>query len=163
MNVTAGLGGMGGAQPLAITMNGGVALIAEVERWRIQKRIETKYCDLFFENIDDAIDRALEAKEKGEGRMNGAGSRETHHSQPSCLHHTRPVFAHSSTITSSSRGSRPRPWRACCCAQAGQPAPRRPVCPLHPAIKADEGESLPAPSARVRRKLPRTRVLSSPF
>ncbi len=66
LNVTAGLGGMGGAQPLAITMNGGVALIAEVERWRIQKRIETKYCDLFYENIDDAIDRALEAKEKGE-------------------------------------------------------------------------------------------------
>jgi urocanate hydratase len=66
LNVTAGLGGMGGAQPLAITMNEGVALIAEVERWRIDKRIETKYCDIWFENIDDAIDRALEAKEKGE-------------------------------------------------------------------------------------------------
>ncbi len=67
INVTAGLGGMGGAQPLAITMNEGVALIAEVELWRIQKRIETKYCDLFFENMDDAIDRALEAKQNGEG------------------------------------------------------------------------------------------------
>jgi urocanate hydratase len=66
INVTAGLGGMGGAQPLAITMNGGVALIAEVELWRIQKRIETKYCDLFFENMDEAIDRALEAKQDGE-------------------------------------------------------------------------------------------------
>ena len=66
INVTAGLGGMGGAQPLAITMNEGVALIAEVELWRIQKRIETKYCDLFFENIDEAIDRALEAKQNGE-------------------------------------------------------------------------------------------------
>ncbi len=66
LNVTAGLGGMGGAQPLAITMNEGVALIAEVERWRIEKRIETKYCDLWFENIDDAIDRALEAKQNGE-------------------------------------------------------------------------------------------------
>ena len=43
LNVTAGLGGMGGAQPLAITMNEGVALIAEVEKWRIEKRIETKY------------------------------------------------------------------------------------------------------------------------
>ncbi len=43
LNVTAGLGGMGGAQPLAITMNEGVALIAEVELWRIEKRIETKY------------------------------------------------------------------------------------------------------------------------
>ncbi len=66
LNVTAGLGGMGGAQPLAITMNEGVALIAEVERWRIEKRIESKYCDLYYENIDDAIDRALEAKSAGE-------------------------------------------------------------------------------------------------
>src|SRR5436190_9695786 len=63
LSVTAGLGGMGGAQPLAITMNEGVALIAEVEEWRIDKRIETKYCDIWFENIDDAIDRALEAKQ----------------------------------------------------------------------------------------------------
>jgi len=66
LNVTAGLGGMGGAQPLAITMNEGVALIAEVEQWRIQKRIETKYCDIWFESIDEAIDRALEAKQNGE-------------------------------------------------------------------------------------------------
>ena len=66
LNVTAGLGGMGGAQPLAITMNEGVALIAEVELWRIQKRIETKYCDIWFENTDEAIDRALEAKQNGE-------------------------------------------------------------------------------------------------
>ena len=62
LNVTAGLGGMGGAQPLAITMNEGVALIAEVEWWRIEKRIETKYLDLAVQNIDDAIDQALEAK-----------------------------------------------------------------------------------------------------
>lgn len=65
-NVTAGLGGMGGAQPLAITMNEGVALIAEVELWRIEKRIETGYLDLFFDSIDEAIDRALEAKQNGE-------------------------------------------------------------------------------------------------
>jgi urocanate hydratase len=66
LNVTAGLGGMGGAQPLAITMNEGVALIAEVEEWRIDKRIETKYLDVKITGIDAAIDRALEAKEKGE-------------------------------------------------------------------------------------------------
>jgi len=63
LNVTAGLGGMGGAQPLAITMNEGVALIAEAEWWRIEKRIETKYLDLAVQNIDEAIDRALEAKQ----------------------------------------------------------------------------------------------------
>jgi urocanate hydratase len=62
LNVTAGLGGMGGAQPLAITMNEGVALIAEVENWRIQKRLETKYLDYAVENLDEAIDKALQAK-----------------------------------------------------------------------------------------------------
>ena len=66
LNVTAGLGGMGGAQPLAITMNGGVALIAEVEEWRIDKRLETRYLDLKITSIDAAIDRALEARKKGE-------------------------------------------------------------------------------------------------
>ncbi len=62
LSVTAGLGGMGGAQPLAITMNDGVCLIAEVEDWRIDKRLETKYLDEKFIDIDEAIDRALEAK-----------------------------------------------------------------------------------------------------
>jgi urocanate hydratase len=64
LNVTAGLGGMGGAQPLAITMNEGVCLAAEVEKWRIEKRLETKYLDLMIEDIDAAIDKALEAKMK---------------------------------------------------------------------------------------------------
>ena len=66
LNVTAGLGGMGGAQPLAITMNEGVALIAEVEEWRIDKRIETRYLDVKITDIDAAIDRAVQAKENGE-------------------------------------------------------------------------------------------------
>jgi urocanate hydratase len=66
LNITAGLGGMGGAQPLAITMNEGIALIAEVEEWRIDKRIETKYLDVKITNIDAAIDRAIQAKENGE-------------------------------------------------------------------------------------------------
>jgi urocanate hydratase len=65
LNVTAGLGGMGGAQPLAITMNGGVALIAEVEEWRIDKRLETKYLDEKYTDIDKAINAALEYKIKG--------------------------------------------------------------------------------------------------
>ena len=65
LNVTAGLGGMGGAQPLAITMNEGVALIAEVEYWRIQKRLETKYLDYGSRNLDEAIDLAVSAKAEG--------------------------------------------------------------------------------------------------
>lgn len=67
LNVTAGLGGMGGAQPLAITMNEGVALIAEVEEWRIDKRIETRYLDEKYTDIDEAIDRSLTLKAEGKG------------------------------------------------------------------------------------------------
>ena len=67
LNVTAGLGGMGGAQPLAITMNEGVALVAEVEEWRINKRLETKYLDEKIIDIDEAIDKALQYKKEGRG------------------------------------------------------------------------------------------------
>ncbi len=66
LNVTAGLGGMGGAQPLAITMNEGVCLAADVEKWRIEKRIETRYIDKIYENIDEAIDEAVRAKNNNE-------------------------------------------------------------------------------------------------
>lgn len=66
LNVTAGLGGMGGAQPLAITMNEGVCLAAEMEEWRIKKRLETRYLDFMTKNIDQGIDMALAAKEKGD-------------------------------------------------------------------------------------------------
>lgn len=65
LSVTAGLGGMGGAQPLSVTMNNGVCLAAEVEKWRIEKRLETKYLDEMVENIDEAIDKAVKAKEEG--------------------------------------------------------------------------------------------------
>jgi urocanate hydratase len=60
--LTAGLGGMGGAQPLSVTMNGGVALCVEVDPARIQKRLETRYLDVMSDNLDDAIKRASEAK-----------------------------------------------------------------------------------------------------
>lgn len=65
LNVTAGLGGMGGAQPLAITMNEGVCLAAEMEEWRIDKRLETRYLDEKYLDVDQAIDRALECKRQG--------------------------------------------------------------------------------------------------
>ncbi len=78
LNVTAGLGGMGGAQPLAITMNGGVALVAEVEEWRIDKRIGTKYLDIKINDIDAAIDQALEARQKGTALSIGVLSNAVH-------------------------------------------------------------------------------------
>lgn len=55
LSVTAGLGGMGGAQPLAITMNGGVALCIEVDPHRIQRRLETKYVDVSTSNLEEAL------------------------------------------------------------------------------------------------------------
>lgn len=71
LSVTAGLGGMGGAQPLAVTMNDGVCLVAEVEEWRIQKRLQTRYLDEQMESIDAAIDRALELRKQGVKRSIG--------------------------------------------------------------------------------------------
>ena len=71
LNVTAGLGGMGGAQPLAITMNEGVALIAEVEEWRIDKRITTKYLDEKYTDIDEAIDKAISYKQQAASKSIG--------------------------------------------------------------------------------------------
>lgn len=59
--VTAGLGGMGGAQPLAVTMNGGVVIAIEVDAWRIGRRIETRYCDVSAKSLDEALALAQEA------------------------------------------------------------------------------------------------------
>jgi urocanate hydratase len=73
ITLTAGLGGMGGAQPLAITMNGGVALCIEVERERIARRLETRYLDEEADDLEDAIRRCEAAK--GEGRALSVGLR----------------------------------------------------------------------------------------
>jgi urocanate hydratase len=64
--VTAGLGGMGGAQPLAATMNEATCLVAEVDRTRIQRRIEKRYLDEEAPSLDAAIERALAARDAGE-------------------------------------------------------------------------------------------------
>jgi len=63
---TGGLGGMGGAQPLAVTMNGGVCIAAEVDEERIDRRIETGYCMEKTDDLDEAIRRAEEAAAAGE-------------------------------------------------------------------------------------------------
>ena len=60
--LTAGLGGMGGAQPLAVTMNEGVALVVEVDRARAQRRLDTRYLDELTDNLEDAMTRVEEAK-----------------------------------------------------------------------------------------------------
>ena len=64
LTLTAGLGGMGGAQPLAVTMNNGVAIIAEVDEHRIQRRLETRYLDVMVKDFDEAVKMAMEAKTK---------------------------------------------------------------------------------------------------
>jgi urocanate hydratase len=65
LTVTAGLGGMGGAQPLAVTMNEGVALCVDVDPHRVRRRLETRYLDEVADDLDDAIARVLAAKSDG--------------------------------------------------------------------------------------------------
>ena len=64
--VTAGLGGMGGAQPLAATMCGAAFLGIDVDAWRIQRRVETGYCDRMETDLDSALELVLNARDKGE-------------------------------------------------------------------------------------------------
>jgi urocanate hydratase len=64
--VTAGLGGMGGAQPLAVTMNEGVCLVAEVDRARIERRLNTRYLDTVAPDVSTAVERALAARDRRE-------------------------------------------------------------------------------------------------
>ncbi len=66
ITLTAGLGGMGGAQPLAVTMNGGVAICVDCDQSRITRRIEYGYLDEQADDLDDAIRRAVAARDKGE-------------------------------------------------------------------------------------------------
>ena len=66
LTLTAGLGGMGGAQPLAITMNGGVALCVEVDADHIRRRMDTGYLDESYEVVEEAVERALGARENRE-------------------------------------------------------------------------------------------------
>ncbi|MFC0475415.1 urocanate hydratase [Robertmurraya beringensis] len=66
ITVTAGLGGMGGAQPLAVTMNGGVCIGIDVDESRIDRRIETRYTDVKTDSLDKAIEMAKNAKLAGE-------------------------------------------------------------------------------------------------
>jgi len=62
VTLTAGLGGMGGAQPLAVTMNGGVVIVVEVDPHRIERRLETRYLDVVADDLDDALARAEAAR-----------------------------------------------------------------------------------------------------
>ncbi|RAP24771.1 Urocanate hydratase [Brevibacillus laterosporus] len=65
ITLTAGLGGMGGAQPLAVTMNEGVVIAVDVDATRIQRRIDTRYCDVMVRDLDAAWEMATEAKNEG--------------------------------------------------------------------------------------------------
>ena len=69
--LTAGLGEMGGAQPLAVTMNEGVALVVEIDKRAIERRLKHGYLEMWTDNLKEAIDLALEAKEKGIPRSIG--------------------------------------------------------------------------------------------
>ncbi len=69
--LTAGLGGMGGAQPLAVTMNEGVAVVVEVDRARAQRRVDTGYLDVIADDLEEAMTLAQESQARGEARSIG--------------------------------------------------------------------------------------------
>ncbi|PTH70559.1 urocanate hydratase [Staphylococcus agnetis] len=81
ITLTAGLGGMGGAQPLAVTMNEGVVIGVDVDASRIQKRIDTRYCDIMMHSLDEALEKAEEAKNNGQALSIGlvGNAAEIHH------------------------------------------------------------------------------------
>ncbi|MBA8762134.1 urocanate hydratase [Staphylococcus coagulans] len=81
ITLTAGLGGMGGAQPLAVTMNEGVVIGVDVDPSRIHKRIDTKYCDIITDYLDEALEKAEKAKQNGEALAIGlvGNAAEVHH------------------------------------------------------------------------------------
>ncbi|TQL77368.1 urocanate hydratase [Stackebrandtia endophytica] len=64
LTLTAGCGGMGGAQPLAVTMNGGACLIIDVDPVRLRRRVETRYLDVVADSLDEAVEMATRAREE---------------------------------------------------------------------------------------------------
>ena len=96
ITVTAGLGGMGGAQPLAITMNGGVALCVDVDPERVARRIEHRYLDEVADSLDDAVTRCVAARDARVGavgrcrRQRGDGPAGTRRAGLSGRHRHRP-------------------------------------------------------------------------
>ena len=71
ITVTAGLGGMGGAQPLAVTLNGGVIIAIEVNEQRIKRRLDTGYLDTWTDDLDEALQMAESARDAGEAKSIG--------------------------------------------------------------------------------------------
>ncbi|MCA2215424.1 urocanate hydratase [Jidongwangia harbinensis] len=71
LTLTAGCGGMGGAQPLAVTMNGGVCLIVDVDRTRLQRRVDTRYLDVIADDLDSAVRAAEQARSQRQARSIG--------------------------------------------------------------------------------------------
>jgi len=69
--LTAGIGGMGGAQPLSVKMAGGVCLCCDAEKWRIEKRLGTKYLDQLVGSFEEALTLALEYQKRGEAQSIG--------------------------------------------------------------------------------------------
>src|SRR5699024_3008831 len=81
VTMTAGLGGMGGAQPLAVSINGGIAICVEVDGTLIQKRLDTKYMDTKTDSLEEVLEMAEAARDKGEALSIGllGNASEIHH------------------------------------------------------------------------------------
>ena len=84
LTLTGGCGGMGGAQPLAVTMNDGVCLIVDVDESRLRRRVEHRYLDEVAPDLDDAVESALRAKAERRALVGRASSATAPRCSPSC-------------------------------------------------------------------------------
>ena len=84
LTLTGGCGGMGGAQPLAVTLNGGVCLVVDVDEARLRRRVTQRYLDEVADDLDDAVERCLAAKRDRRPRCRSASSATPPRCSPSC-------------------------------------------------------------------------------
>ena len=103
LTLTGGCGGMGGAQPLAVTMNEGACLIVDVDPARLHRRVEHRYLDEVADDLDDAIDKALHGQGRAPRPGRSASSATRPRSSPSCCAAASPI----DIVTDQT--SRPRP------------------------------------------------------
>ena len=114
LTLTAGCGGMGGAQPLAVTMNGGACLVIDVDPHRLRRRVQTRYLDVVADDLDDAVDAGGRGQAGAPGAARSAWSATPPRSCPSCC---------AAACRSTSSPTRPRPTTRCpTCPEGVDPA-----------------------------------------
>ncbi len=131
LTLTGGCGGMGGAQPLAVTLNGGVCLIVDVDATRLQRRVDHRYLDELADDLDDALRRVLAAKSRAARAVGGPCRQLRRRSCPSCSprgrgrHRHRPDLRARPAVVPAGRASTVEDWHELRPRQPGRSSPSR--------------------------------------